>query len=262
LSVDGPLAASVRDLRLVLRVIGGAHPADPLTWPVTLEDDGDVDWSRLRVAVSEDLGWASVEPEVRAAFRSTVDRLSDDGARVVEASPGGGPPARLWNDVALPEGFASEGPLLDSAQADSVDPATREIIEAGRAATAADYLDAQERRVAYAETWQSVFEQYDVLVTPSMPVPAFSTDVTGPAVIDGTPVDPFFDDWCALALPANLTGQPATGVPMGLSSDGLPLGLQVMGPRWADLRTLAVAERVEALTGFDLVPAQAAEPPS
>ena len=95
-----------------------------------------------------------------------------------------------------------------------------------------------------------------------MPVPAFSTDVTGPAEIDGTPVDPFFDDWCVLALPANLTGQPATAVPTGLSADGLPVGLQVMGPRWADLRTLAVAARIEALVGFERPPSSADGPPT
>jgi Asp-tRNA(Asn)/Glu-tRNA(Gln) amidotransferase A subunit family amidase len=265
LSVDGPLGASVRDLSLALRVIAGADPADPLTWPVPLGEDTGLDWSRLRVAVSDDLGWAPVDPEVRAAFRGALDRLSDDGARLVEAHPDAGYPTQLWNDIALPEGFASEGPLLDGDRGDVVDPATREITESGRAVTAADYLDAQERRVAFSETWESFFRPgdggYDVLLAPAMPVPAFSTDVSGPDEIDGTPVDPFFDDWCVLALPANLTGQPATAVPTGLSGDGLPVGLQVMGPRWADLRTLAVAGRVEELLEFECTPASAAPPP-
>ena len=263
LSVDGPLGASVRDLVLAVSVMAGAHPDDPLSWPVPLGEDVDVDWSRLRVAVSEDLGSAPVDPEVRAAFRAAVGRLSDDGARIVETQPAAGYPPRLWNDIALPEGFASEGPLLEH---DGIDPVTREITEAGRSVTAAEYLDAQDRRVAFTEVWESFFRSddggYDVLLTPSMPVPAFSTEIAGPAEIDGTPVDPFFDDWCLLALPANLTGQPATAVPTGLSSDGLPVGLQVMGPRWADLRTLAVAARVEALVGFDLAPARASGPPS
>jgi Asp-tRNA(Asn)/Glu-tRNA(Gln) amidotransferase A subunit family amidase len=261
-SVDGPLGASVRDLVLALRVMAGAHPADPLTWPVPLGDDVEVDWSRLRVAVSEDLGWAPVDREVRAAFRRAVDRLSDDGARVVETHPEAGYPTQLWHGIAIPEGFASEGPLLDD---DGIDPVTREITESGRSATAADYLDAQERRVAFTETWESFFRPgdggYDVLLAPSMPVPAFSTDVTGPAEIDGTPVDPFFDDWCVLALPANLTGQPATAVPTDLSAEGLPVGLQVIGPRWADLRTLAVAGRIETLLAFELAPARAEGPP-
>jgi Asp-tRNA(Asn)/Glu-tRNA(Gln) amidotransferase A subunit family amidase len=257
LSVDGPLASSVRDLVLALRVVAGAHPADPLSWPVPLGDEAPLDWTRLRVAVSVDLGWAPVDPEVRTVFRAAVDRLADDGARVVEAHPDAGPPTQLWNDIALPEGFASEGPLLDHA---GIDPATREITESGRAATARDYLDAQDRRGAFTRTWETFFEQYDVLLAPSMPVPAFATDVTGPTEIDGTPVDPFFDDWCALALPANLTGQPATAVPTGLAADGLPVGLQVMGPRWADLRTLAVAARLESLGDFELRPALAGGP--
>jgi Asp-tRNA(Asn)/Glu-tRNA(Gln) amidotransferase A subunit family amidase len=257
LSVDGPLAASVRDLALAVRVAAGAHPADPLSWPVPMGADVEIDWSRLRVAVSDDLGWAPVDPEVRDAFRWAVDRLSDEGAQVREAHPDAGPATRLWNDIALPEGFASEGPLLGH---EGIDAASREIVEAGRTATAADYLDAQERRVAFTEAWESFFEEYDVLLAPSMPLPAFSTDVIGPAEIDGNPVDPFFDDWCALALPANLTGQPATAVPTGLSADGLPVGLQVMGPRWSDLRTLAVAGRVEAVVGFELAPALASGP--
>jgi Asp-tRNA(Asn)/Glu-tRNA(Gln) amidotransferase A subunit family amidase len=259
LSVDGPLAGSVRDLALALRVIAGAHPADPLSWPVPIGEPAQVDWSRLRVAVSDDLGWAAVDGEVRAAFRAAVDRLADDGARVVETHPDSAYPTELWNAVALPEGFASEGPLLSH---DGIAPDTRKIVEAGRSATAADYLDAQEQRAAFTHSWQAFFEEYDVLLAPSMPVPAFATDVPGPTEIDGTPVDPFFDDWCALALPANLTGQPASAVPTGLSREGLPVGLQVMGPRWADLRTLAVAERVEALVGFELVPASAVGPPT
>jgi Asp-tRNA(Asn)/Glu-tRNA(Gln) amidotransferase A subunit family amidase len=265
LSVDGPLGASVRDLVLAIRVLAGGHPADPLSWPVPLGDEVELDWSRLRVAVSEDLGSAPVDQEVRAAFRAAVARLSDDGAQIVETQPAAGYPPRLWNDIALPEGFASEGPLLEH---DGIDPVTREITEAGRSVTAAEYLDAQERRVAFTEVWESFFrragddEGYDALLTPSMPLPAFSTEVSGPAEIDGTPVDPFFDDWCLLALPANLTGQPATAVPTGLSSDGLPVGLQVMGPRWADLRTLAVAARVEALVGFERPPSQADGPPT
>jgi Asp-tRNA(Asn)/Glu-tRNA(Gln) amidotransferase A subunit family amidase len=198
------------------------------------------------VAVSEDLGWAPVEPSVRAAFRAAVDRLADDGARVTEAAPAAPYPTELWNDIALPEGFASEGPLLER-WGEQMTAGTREIVESGRAASAADYLDALERRADYARRWGEFFGEHDVLLTPSMPLPAFSTDVQTPASIDGVPVDPFFDDWCALALPANLTGCPATAVPTGLDPDGLPVGMQVMAPRGCDARTLAVAAAFERL---------------
>lgn len=251
LSVDGPLTRSVRDAALALSVMAGPSPHDDASWPMDAGDLLDavtrpVDWSTLRVAVSEDLGWAPVDRSVRAAFRAAVDVLVDDGARVVEATPDAPYPTELWNDIAVPEGFASEGPLLER-WGDRMSAGTREIVEAGRSVTAQAYLDAQERRRGYTCRWAEFFTSYDVLLTPSMPLAAFGTDVPSPASIDGVPVDPFFDDWCALALPANLTGCPATAVPTGLDPDGLPLGMQVMAPRAADARVLGVAAAYERL---------------
>ena len=254
LSVDGPLTRTVRDAALALAVMAGPSPHDDLSWPLAVGDlvgavTAAPDWSRLRVAVSEDLGWAPVEPVVRAAFHRAVDVLVDDGAQVVEAAPDAPYPTELWNHVALPEGFASEGPLLEEWGA-RMSAGTAEIIESGRV-TAADYLDAQEQRRDYTRRWGEFFSSYDVLLTPSMPLPAFGTDIASPAEIDGVPVDPFFDDWCALALPANLTGCPATAVPTGFDPDGLPVGMQVMGPRAGDATTLAVAAAFERLAPWN-----------
>ncbi len=254
LSVDGPLTRTVRDAALALAVMAGPSPHDDLSWPLAVGDllgavTASPDWSRLRVAVSEDLGWAPVEPVVRAAFRRAVDVLVDDGAQVVEAAPDAPYPTELWNHVALPEGFASEGPLLEE-WGGRMSAGTAEIIESGRVA-AADYLDAQAQRRDYTRRWGEFFSSYDVLLTPSMPLPAFGTDIASPAEIDGVPVDPFFDDWCALALPANLTGCPATAVPTGFDPDGLPLGMQVMGPRAGDATTLAVAAAYERLAPWN-----------
>ena len=250
LSVDGPLTRTVRDAALALGVMAGPSPHDDLSWPLETGDllsavSTPLDWSHLRVAVSEDLGWAPVEPVVRAAFRRAVDVLVDAGAQVVDAAPDAPYPTELWNDVALPEGFASEGPLLEE-WGSRMSAGTAEIVESGRALTSG-YLDAQERKRDYTRRWGEFFESYDVLLTPSMPLPAFSTSVQSPASIDGVPVDPFFDDWCALALPANLTGCPATAVPTGFDAEGLPLGMQVMGPRAGDATTLAVAAAYERL---------------
>ena len=254
LSVDGPLTRTVRDAALALSVLAGPAPDDDLSFPYDTRGlldavSAPVDWSGLRVAVSEDLGWAAVDRSVRAAFRAAVDVLADAGARVVDAAPDAPYPTELWNDVALPEGFASEGPLLER-WGSVMSAGTREIVEAGRGASAADYLDARERVRDYTRRWTRFYDGYDVLLTPSMPLAAFGTDVQGPATIDGVPVDPFFDDWCALALPANLTGTPATAVPTGLDPDGLPVGMQIMGPRGADARTLAVAAAYERLVRF------------
>ena len=100
---------------------------------------------------------------------------------------------------------------------------------------------------AVTRTWVEFFTHHDLIVTPMMQLTAFGVDVSGPAAIDGHPVDPFFDDWCTLALPANLTGQPSCSVPTGFAPDGLPVAMQVMGPRWSDARVLSVAAAYERL---------------
>jgi Asp-tRNA(Asn)/Glu-tRNA(Gln) amidotransferase A subunit family amidase len=209
LSVDGPLTRTVRDAALALFVMAGPSPQDDHSWPFPLGDpvaavSEPVDWSTIRVAVSEDLGWAPVEQSVRASFRTAVDVLAANGAQVVETAPDAPYPTRLWNRIALPEGFASEGPLLEE-WGDAMTEGTREIVESGRVG-AQDYLDAQAERADYTRRWLSFFDDFDVLLTPSMPLPAFPVGVESPGTIDGVPVDPFFDDWCALSLPANLSG--------------------------------------------------------
>jgi Asp-tRNA(Asn)/Glu-tRNA(Gln) amidotransferase A subunit family amidase len=248
LSVTGPIAASVRDLALALSVMGGPSPRDPLSYPSPggdlLAAVGEPSWSGLRVAASEDLGFAAVDPDVRASFRAAVEAIRGSGVQVTDAHPEPIDPGPLWDAIALPEGYASEGPLLDRSP-DLVGPDATAIIRAGAAATARDYLDAQEARAALTRAWAEFFTQYDVLLTPTMPVTAFSADRLAPETVDGQPVPETFDAWCALALPANLAGLPAVSVPCGPGRDGLPVGLQLIGPRWSEadlLRAAAAAD--------------------
>jgi Asp-tRNA(Asn)/Glu-tRNA(Gln) amidotransferase A subunit family amidase len=89
--------------------------------------------------------------------------------------------------------------------------------------------------------WEDFFDDYDVLLTPMMPVTAFAVDRLAPASIDGRPVPESFDAWCALALPANLAGLPAVSVPIGAGRDDLPVGMQVLSRRWGDAVALRAA---------------------
>ncbi len=248
LSVTGPIAASVRDLALALSVMAGPAPADPLSYPGPAADlVGAVtaaDWSQLRVAVSEDLGVADVDDDVRAAFWAAIDRVVTAGAEVVEAHPAAVDPVPLWDAIALPEGYASEGPLVEQHH-DEVGADATAICLAGATVTAAQYLDAQEARAGYSARWQSFFADVDVLLTPAMPVTAFPVGQLAPTTIAGREVPPSFDAWCALALPANLAGLPAACVPVGAGRDGLPVGLQVIGPRWGDALVLRAAALVD-----------------
>jgi Asp-tRNA(Asn)/Glu-tRNA(Gln) amidotransferase A subunit family amidase len=243
LSVDGPLARTVRDLALTVAVMAGPSSADDLTWPVPLRDAPDV--AGLRIAFSEDLGFAPVEPAVREAFRAAIAALT--ALNLVEAHPPPVPPTALWNAIALAEGYASEGPLLAESESE-LSEGTAELIRAGRDITAAEYLDAQHERSLYTRAWNEFFADHDLLLLPTMQLTALPVGILSPKAIDGQPVDPFFDDWCTFCCPANLTGQPAASVPIGADAAGLPIGLQVIGRRWEDATVLAAAAAIESAT--------------
>jgi Asp-tRNA(Asn)/Glu-tRNA(Gln) amidotransferase A subunit family amidase len=256
LSVDGPLARSVRDAALALSVIAGPAAADDMSYPgppagsylAAVSEPSSADVRGLRVAWSADLGILPVDHDVREVFAAAVQTLAALGCALTEAAPVTGDPAPLWNTIALAEGFASEGQFLASREVMS--PGIAEIIEAGRDTTAAEYVDALHEKGRYTRVWAEFFENYDVLVTPALQITAFPVGLLTPDSIEGQPVDPFFDDWCSICLPANLTGMPATVVPAGFGDGGLPVGLQVMGPRWADALTLRVARAFEAATDW------------
>jgi Asp-tRNA(Asn)/Glu-tRNA(Gln) amidotransferase A subunit family amidase len=249
LSVDGPLATSVRDAALMLSVIAGPAAADDTTVPGPVGDllAGAVepgDLRGLRVAYSPDLGFLPVDSDVRDAFGAALDVIAGLGVRLTNAWPRTPDPTAMWNTFALAEGYSSEGPLLDRWR-DAMTPGTADIIAAGAGITAGQYVDALHERNAYTRVWTEFFADYDVLLTPTMQLTAFEVGKLRPDTIEGRPIDPFFDDWCTLCLPANLTGMPATSVPAGTGRDEMPVGLQVMGPRWSDALTLRVAAAFE-----------------
>ena len=241
LSVVGPLARTVADARRVLDIIAGPDASDPGSLGVARRPVP----AALRVAASADLGHLPVEPLVRAAFEAAVAELRAAGWAIEDAEPEPMPAARLWDAVALPEGHAADRGLLE--RPELIEPDTRRLLGAGAEVSAAQYLDALEERAAYIRAWARFFERYDVLLLPTMQMTAFAVGRVTPDAIDGVPIDPFFDDWCNFVIPANLTGCPATSVPCGYDADGLPIGLQVMGPIGADDWTLAVAAAWETL---------------
>ena len=252
LSVDGPLARSVRDAALMMSVIVGAAPEDDMTWPAV--DPADFltamsqvdDLSGLRIAWSEDMGGLAVDQGVRRVFRTALEVFRGLGCELVEAYPKVPYSTPLWNTIACAEGWVSEGPLLEQWRS-QMSPGTAELVEAGRDTTAAEYIAAMHEKAAYARLWAEFFTSYDLLLTPTMQLTAFPVGLLHPAEIDGKPVDAFFDDWCTSCEPANLAGLPATSVPAGLA-DGLPVGLSVTGPRWSDALTLRAAAAFERLS--------------
>jgi aspartyl-tRNA(Asn)/glutamyl-tRNA(Gln) amidotransferase subunit A len=231
--------------------MAGPHPADDLSYPSSetryvAAATEQRDLSQLRVAWSVDVGCAPVEPDVRARFREAVATFGRIGCELVEAHPPTGDPVPLWTTLATIEGYASERRIFERSPS-LVEPGTAEIIRAGEGKGALEYFEAQYERGRYTRAWLEFFEEFDLLLTPMMQLTAFPVAIAAPSQIDGVPVDPFFDDWCHLCYPANLTGQPAISLPNGFGHDGLPVGLQITARRFDEVTLLAAAAAWERL---------------
>jgi hypothetical protein len=127
----------------------------------------------------------------------------------------------------------------------------------GESSSAAEYAAARNAQCRYAAEWHRFMLDYDLLLTPAMECAAFPLGRTEPESTGGVPLQGGDDDWCHFCFPFNLTGQPAISVPMGVDH-GLPVGLQIVGGRWADdvvLRAAATWERAFPWERVAAVPA-------
>ena len=244
LSHAGPMARSVEDCALLLAVLAEPDPRDPTTLPPVGHDhwDGlDAGIDGLRVAYSPDLGHVAVDPEMRAVVEAAVRRVADDlGVGIEEVDPGFTDPTEAWA-VLWSAGAANALRDLDPARREVLDPGLRRSVEEGEGYSALEYLAAVARRRELGITMGRFHATYDLLLTPSVGVVPFGV---GRDVPEGWPSGRW-ETWAGLSLPFNLTQQPAATVPCGTTDGGLPVGLQVVGPRHADALVLRAARAIE-----------------
>jgi aspartyl-tRNA(Asn)/glutamyl-tRNA(Gln) amidotransferase subunit A len=243
LSHAGPITRSVADAALMLDILTGFDPRDwsALPSPTTSFLDGLEDGVRgLRIAFSPNLGYGRNDARVDAAVRAAATVLAEAGAHVEEADPGFTDPLEafqvLW--------FAGAARLLqqygDGAM-ERVDPGLRRCVERGRAISTADYLEATAVRADLGARMGRFHQNYDLLITPTVPIVAFPKDRNAP---EGWPSSDW-TTWTPYTYPFNMTQQPAASVPCGLTSSGLPVGLQIVGPRHSDALVLRAARAYE-----------------
>lgn len=238
LSHLGPMTRTVRDAALLLDVVGQYDSRDRNSYAHDTDFlaacNGGI--AGLRVAWSPDLGFASVDPEVREITARAAQRLTELGAHVEEVTPTMPDPWDILDTMWL---SAQAGRHRDNFEQvrDKVDPGRIPLIERGRELTAMDLYDAYVRRTEYYHAWRRFLDDggYDLLVTPQLPVTAFPAGDNHPGTIDGREVG--YLNWTAFTYPFNLTGHPAATVPCGFASDGLPVCLQFVG-RWRDDATV------------------------
>lgn len=259
LAHNGPLTRTVRDSALSLNVMAGPDARDKNSLAATGIDyvaacDRSIDG--LRIAWSPDLGYAPVDPEVRAMTESAARAFESLGCSVEHADPGIRDP---WPELDIIWRTAQASGHADNYEEirDLIDPGRARIIEQGFDVNAVDLAKAHSFVMTYSDQWREFMESYDLLLTPTLPVTAFTAGDDHPGTVDGVSVG--YLSWTKFTYPFNLTGQPAATVPCGFASDGLPVGLQIVG-RWRDdVSVLAASAAFEALRPWaHLVPPEPA----
>jgi aspartyl-tRNA(Asn)/glutamyl-tRNA(Gln) amidotransferase subunit A len=246
----GPMTHTAADAALLLDVISGPDSRDPWALPpaascVAALDGALAGVSGLRIAASRTLGYASVHPEVAAAFDAAVEVFSSLGAVVESADPGFTDPVEAFH-VLWFAGAAKTVEHLDEAGLARLDPGLAEIVRQGAQYSAVEYLTAMTVRNDLGTLMGAFHQRYPLLLTPALPIPAFAAGVEVPP---GS-TERRWTSWTPFTYPFNMTQQPAASVPCGFTSDGMPIGLQIVGPRHADAAVLAAAHAFQQVTDW------------
>jgi aspartyl-tRNA(Asn)/glutamyl-tRNA(Gln) amidotransferase subunit A len=240
----GPHTMSVADAALMMNVLKRPDardwtslPVDPSDYTIGL-DDGI---RGLRVAFSATLGYARVDPDVAAAVAAAAEQLRALGAHVEAVDPGFDDPLEITTGLWFAGTFAIWSGLTPEQQA-RTDPDFRAEAELGARYSALDVHRLTLRRGALGAHMRQFMERWDLLVTPAVAVPAFEARPAGHSAMDPAAML----GWTPFSYPFNLTQQPACTIPCGLSRDGLPIGLQIVGPMFGDARVLRAARAYES----------------
>jgi amidase len=242
MAVEGVMARRVADVRAGFTAIAGQHPRDPVSVPAVFADLAPGE--RPKVAVLPEPPGGSTHPGVAAAVRRAADALADDGFDVTEAVPPDYELAiELWGTI-LSADLRVIQPLLEAVMGPGGRQFLGYALDALPALDLADWATALTARFGVARRWSLWYQEYPVLLSPVWSQPAFPLDfdIASPENAAATL------ELMRPVLPANLLGTPAAVVPAGMA-DGLPVGVQVMGDRYTELRCLSVAEAIEHRLG-------------
>lgn len=256
LAVTGPLARSAADLRTALQVVGGPDEPESIAYRWTLPPARKTSISQYKIGYVLNDPLCPVLPEVQAVHDRAVDALAQAGATLVEGWPA---------DVDPNDQFLNYFYLLMAATGQEVPPDQLESLRKSgalgdsllniRSKAWSDphfaFREAERKRIAARDAWQTYFRDYDAFLMPVTFTPAFPHDHSRIEfrMID-TPqgkrsyLDMFF--WISFAT---MTGLPATSAPVGRTESGLPVGLQIMGPYLEDATPIDIAERLAGLIG-------------
>ncbi|MGE5333822.1 MAG: amidase, partial [Nitrososphaerota archaeon] len=260
LDVVGPMARTVADCALLLDVLAGYDPSDPDSVDVPLLNytaalsasrapDDAVRGTRIGIPTS--YFFSPIDPEIEAAVRAAIDTLVALGATVVELAM----PSALddffgsYRGVQRPEAYTYHQDMgWLTTRADRYTPTVRANIEAGADISARDYIHAQQARRAVTAEMLALMAHVDALLTPTMALAAPRADESDTPLRAGGDVVP--EGTLRCTFPFNMSGQPALSVPCGFTSDGLPIGLQIVGARFGEATVLRLGHAYQRVTDW------------
>ncbi len=244
LSHVGGLGRTVADCAHMMTVIAGEDRRDPAATPATgtiFQDHLEKDIAGLKVAYSPTLGGNTVAGDVARSVRAAVQWFVDNGAELIDfdmETPDVRAAFRiLWSTAA-----AYRLSSLTPEQREMVDPGLLEIAEIGARTPISDYYGAIATRDALRAEMCALHGDVDLLLTPTLPLGAFEAGYNEPKDWEQ---NPDWEEWTPFTYPFNMTQQPAMSVPCGLTDEGLPIGLQIIGWRGADTLVMGAAKAYE-----------------
>jgi amidase len=238
------MARYVEDLALTLPILAGVDWRDPATIPMPLADPSAVELKHLRVAFYTENGIMTTTSETIEAVQTAVHALANAGARVEEAQPEGIEQSyELFRDLFAADGGAGVQRLLQMAGTTEIHPFLQQFGELLRphAMTTAEFSSFLVRWDLFRSTLLSFLQHYDVILCPVCATPAWPHSAT-------ITEEQFFAG--SYSITYNLTGWPAVTVRGGTSPEGLPIGIQVVARPWREDVALAVAQHLEAVSGW------------
>jgi amidase len=247
-TVHGPMARSAEDAALLLQaMIGDDEGLTPISVRAPWQNLAAAvaqarDLKNLRIGYASDIAGLGIDPEINAACRIAAMRLDDHGASIDELkfSVADGIEAYL-----VLRGATMVARFFDSLkEIDKFGPNLRGNIEAGMKLTVADIASAERKRAELWHRWRTLFEHVDLLLTPTTPVSPFSVEQNYPDTIAGRKMKNYIE-WIAPTFLVTLSSLPAASVPCGRTAAGLPIGLQIIGPRFAEPKILRLAKLVQ-----------------
>ena len=243
----GPMTRTVEDAALMLNVISQPDARD---WHSLPYDGSDYTAKMkkgikgLRIAYSPALGYVDVDPEIAGLVDDAVRVLERLGATVERVDPGFEDPAQIFRILWWSGARAALG-HLPAEKKKLLDPALADVVEQSMSISLDDYADAVKQRGLLGSHMRQFMENYDLLVTPTLPIPAFDAGLLSPAAVDQTGK---WVNWTPFSYPFNLTQQPAASVPCGFTKAGLPAGLHLIGRMFDDRMVLRASHAYQDAT--------------